>query len=299
LELSVTAGALCALGSAVTWALIGLVARALAPYFNALVVNMLRSAVGGALLASLVLVTGGLGSLRDVGPATWLYVTLSVITGFVLGDTMFFESARSIGLAPAFTISMIYPLIASAVAVWLFGERVTVTLATGAVIALGGVTLIVTEQAPASPAAPGRSREERRRGLALALLAACAWALSTLLMKPAVRDVDPVSIQAARLPMAALAMWLTPWARGTGRRLRAHLRDAGLLLLVLGALTGASAVLFLAGLKYAGVALTTILSSTTPLFALPIGYLALGERVSWRAAGGAALCVAGLALLGL
>jgi drug/metabolite transporter (DMT)-like permease len=81
--------------------------------------------------------------------------------------------------------------------------------------------------------------------------------------------------------------------------LRAHLRDAGLLLLALGALTGLSAVLFLAGLKYAGVALTTVLSSTTPLFALPIGYVALGERVSWRAAGGAALCVAGLSLLAL
>ncbi|MGH7268308.1 MAG: DMT family transporter [Candidatus Rokuibacteriota bacterium] len=298
MELSVTAGALCALGSAVTWALIGLVARALSPYFNALVVNMLRSALGGGLLVAYVLVTGGLGSLLDVGPEAWLYVTLSVIAGFALGDTMFFESARLIGLAPAFTVSMIYPLIASAAAVWLFGERVTLSLATGAVIALGGVTLIVTERAPASPAATGGSRDGRR-GLALALLAACAWALSTLLMKPAVRDVDPVTIQAARLPMAALALWLTPWARGTGRRLQTHLRDAGPLLLALGTLTGVSAVLFIAGLKYAGVALTTVLSSTAPLFALPIGYFALGERVSWRAAGGAALCVAGLSLLSL
>jgi drug/metabolite transporter (DMT)-like permease len=40
----------------------------------------------------------------------------------------------------------------------------------------------------------------------------------------------------------------------------------------------------------------TVLSSASPLFALPIGFL-VGERVTWRATGGAALTMAGIAIL--
>jgi drug/metabolite transporter (DMT)-like permease len=62
-------------------------------------------------------------------------------------------------------------------------------------------------------------------------------------------------------------------------------------------MTALTAVTYLAGLKYAGVALGTVLSSVSPLFALPVGFLAFGERVTWRAATGAALAVAGIAIL--
>jgi drug/metabolite transporter (DMT)-like permease len=68
---------------------------------------------------------------------------------------------------------------------------------------------------------------------------------------------------------------------------------------MLSVLTAASAVLFVAGLKYADVGVATVLSSTSPLFALPIGLVVRGERVTWRATVGAALGVTGIALLTL
>jgi drug/metabolite transporter (DMT)-like permease len=117
-------------------------------------------------------------------------------------------------------------------------------------------------------------------------------------MKPAIVDVDPVAVQAVRLPFAALVLGVTPWARGTGRLVRAHLRTAGPLLLLAGVLTGLSAVTWVAALKYAGVTLTSVIASTSPLFALPIGLLAFGERISVRAVAGAVVSLAGLALLG-
>ncbi len=289
-----TLGVVCALVSALVWTFIGVLARALAPYFSALAVNMLRSAVGGALLGLVVLVSGGLGSLAGVSVQAWLYLAVSVVTAFAIGDTAFFESTKTIGLARAMTISMIYPLIASALGVWLLGERVTPAIAAGAVVTLGGLAVIVSERAPA--VAPDH-RAHRARGLGLALVAATAWGVSPVLMKPAILDVDPVSVQAVRLPFAALILWLTPWARGTGERLRTHLRDAGPLLLAIGVLTALSAVTWVAGLKYAGVTLTSVLSSTSPLFAIPIGLVAFGERVTWRAVAGTLLCLAGIALL--
>jgi drug/metabolite transporter (DMT)-like permease len=289
-----TFGAACAVAAALSWTLVGVVARALAPYFGAVAVNLVRSVLGSVLLLPFVFVTGGFASLAGLSAIAWICLAVSVLSAFAIGDTAFFESAKLIGLGRAMTVSMLNPLIASALGVWLLGERVTLPIALGSVVTLAGLALIVSERVPALPGLAGG----RGRGLGLALVAATAWGVSPVLMKPAIVDVDPVAVQAVRLPFAALVLGVTPWARGTGRLVRAHLRTAGPLLLLAGVLTGLSAVTWVAALKYAGVTLTSVIASTSPLFALPIGLLAFGERISVRAVAGAVVSLAGLALLG-
>jgi drug/metabolite transporter (DMT)-like permease len=191
------------------------------------------------------------------------------------------------------TISMIYPLIASGLGIWILGERITAPVAAGTFVTLAGLALIVGERMPAGDAGAG----ETRRGLGLALLSAVLWGVSPVMMTPAIREVDPVSIQAVRLPLAAGILWVTPWARGAGARVRRDLRAVGPLLLVISVLTAMSAVTWVAALKYAGITVTTVLSSTSPLFAIPIGLLVFGERVSTRTVAGILLAVAGIVLL--
>ncbi len=288
-------GAACALGSAITWTLISVIVRALLPYFTAVSINVIRSAAGGTLLVALALVSPGPGALRDLTLDAYAYLLVSTVVAFGLGDTAFFEATRTLGMARALTVSMVYPLIAAGLARVLLDEPITLPFASGAVVTLAGVAAIVAEREPAAPGAADR----RTRGLVLALVAAVAWAINALMMKPPLRVVDPVTAQAIRLPVAALILWLTPWARGTGRQVRAHARHAGGLIAALSVLTVLSSVMFVTGLKYAGVGVATVLSSTAPLFALPIGLLAFGEPVTWRSAVGAVLCVVGIGLLTL
>jgi drug/metabolite transporter (DMT)-like permease len=68
---------------------------------------------------------------------------------------------------------------------------------------------------------------------------------------------------------------------------------------VLSLITAASSVLFVASLKYAGVAVGAVLSSTAPLFALPLGVIFLGERVSGWTIAGAVVAVGGIVVLQL
>ncbi len=290
---SSTVGAACALGSALTWTLISLLVRALSPYLNTVSINVVRSALAGSLLGVLVLVWAGIGPLRDLTPGAFAYLATSTVLAFGLGDSTFFESTKHLGLARAMTISMMYPLIAAGLALIFLGEPVTLQIAAGAVVTLTGLAIIVGEHAPAAADEAGL----RARGIGLALLAAVAWAAGALLMKPPLATIDPFTAQAVRLPLVAAVLWATPWARGAGRSLRAHARAASPLIAALAVLTAASSVMFVAGVKYAGVGIATVLSSTAPLFALPIGLLAFGEPVTWRAATGAALCVAGITIL--
>ena len=291
-------GALAALASALAWTLITLLARALSPHFSTFSLNIVRSAVGGVFLVAIALVAGNLGSLGHVSAGAWAFLISSVVLAVGVGDTAFFESARALGLARAMTFSTSYPLVAGALAVWLFDERITPLDAAGTVVILAGLVLIVTERFSAGGAGRGEPGAGRR-GLGLSLVTVLAWGSAATLMKPLLHEIDPLTIQAARLPLTALILWLTPWARGTARTAWARREVVGLPVLGLGALTAVSSITFMVGLKHAGVTLGTVLSATSPLFALPIGFLAFGERVTWRAVVGAVLCVAGLGLVSL
>jgi drug/metabolite transporter (DMT)-like permease len=291
--LGVGFGIVASLVAALAWTLVSLVARNLTAQFPSLSLNIIRSAGASVLLVPLALAFGDLRHLAHVTPLAWVCLVLSVLTALGIGDTAFFESTKFLGLARAMTISTAgYPIVASGLALWWFGERITLGMAMGSLVTLGGLVLIVSEGRTESPT----PAEGRRRGVRLAVVAALAWAVSAALMKPPVQEIEPLAIQAVRLPLSTLLLWATPWARGTARGLWAQRRVVGRRVLALGALTALSSVAFLAGLKYASVTLGTVLSSASPLFALPIGFLA-GERVTWRAAAGAALTVAGIAIL--
>ena len=110
-------------------------------------------------------------------------------------------------------------------------------------------------------------------------------------------SLDAVTAQAVRLPLAGLLLMATPWGWGApammGRVNRGVLARVGLL----GAITAASSVLFVTGVKLADIAVAAVLSSTAPLFAIPLGLIFLGERLTARAVFGTLVTVAGLALL--
>jgi drug/metabolite transporter (DMT)-like permease len=283
-----------AMTSALAWTLMSVLARDLSTRFPSFALNVIRSAGGSVLLVPIALVFGDPRSLAQVSAVAWICLMVSVLTALGIGDTAFFESTKHLGFSRAMTISTAgYPLLASGLALWWFGEQITLTVALGSLVTLGGLAVIVSE----GGLDVRRPPEERRRGLGLSVIAALSWAVGAALMKPPVREIDPLTIQAVRLPLSTLVLWATPWARGTARGLWAQRRVVGRRVVVLSVLTALSAVTYLAGLKYAGVALGTVLSSVSPLFALPVGLLAFGERVTWRAATGAALTVAGIAIL--
>jgi drug/metabolite transporter (DMT)-like permease len=122
---------------------------------------------------------------------------------------------------------------------------------------------------------------------------ALAWAVSVILLKPALEEVDAVRSQAIRLPLAAAMLWVTPWAWSVQRPLREQGRAGLWRLGALGALSAASSILFVAGVRHAGVAVATVLSSTAPIFALPLGFFLLGERVAPIAVAGIILTIIG------
>lgn len=287
-------GALCALGSALTWAVITLMVRTLTPAFNSVTLNALRTSVAGGLLIAWVLATGGVAELTSVSFADFLLLAFSIVVASALGDTVFFESSQRVGLAPALTLSMTYPLIAALFAAGFLGEPVTARLMVGSVLTLGGLALIVATRGDAT-----RDAKQWWLGFGCAMVASLAWAVSAILLKAPLREMDAVTAQALRMPVSGALLFATPWARGAAGRIARSSASVRWRLAALCVLTMFSSTMFAAGVKYAGVAVGTVLSSTAPMWALPLGLFVLGERLPLRAIVGLVITIAGIIVLQL
>lgn len=286
-------GALCATGSALAWALIGLLVKSLSPFFNPLTLNAVRSVLGGALIVLWVWAADGLAGLTGISVWAWSLLMGSMLLAVGVGDTVFFESTKWLGLARAMTVSMTYPLIASLLAVVALGERLTPSVAMGSLVTLGGVAITVGAKGGETAAA----HVSVRLGVAAAMLASVAWAVSVVLLKPALEEVDAIRAQAVRLPLAGLLLGAMPWAWRTRLPLASGGRAVLWRLAALGAMTALSSLLFVLGVEYAGVAVATVLSSTAPMFAIPLGFLFLGERPAPSTIAGTLVTIVGIAVL--
>jgi drug/metabolite transporter, DME family len=285
-------GAAYALGSAFMWALTSLLVRRLGATYSMMTINAVRVSASGLLLFALSFAGTARAEITAMSMTTFLLVASSTVIAAGIGDSIFFECVRVLGLGRAMTVASSYPLLAAGFAAVLLGERITLRAALGAVVTLLGLVLILGVRGRR-----GEARRASRRGVAGALFVAVLWALSAILMKPAMNDLSPLTAQGVRLPIVALFLWFTPWARTGLPALRGAGQAIVAPLVVLSALTAVSSLMWVAGLKYSDVVVATVLSSTSPMFALVLGALFLGERLTPSAVAGALLTVAGIVVL--
>jgi len=289
-----TLGALCALGAGLTWAVTSLLVRTLSGTLGSVAISAVRCTLGGAVLLAWILFTSGAAPLWAIRPGVLALLVLSIIVAIAIGDTVFFESIGRLGLARAMTISTTYPVVAALLAAAFLGEPITPSVAAGSLLTLSGLALILAsrQEHPAIPGSVGV-------GIGAAALASVAWAVSTIILRAPLGEVEATTAQAVRLPVAGALLWLTPWSWSAGRGLRTGGRRTWWAVAVLSVLTAVSSVLFVAGLKHGGVTVATVLSSTAPLFALPLGVAFLGESAPRSAILGTLVTVGGMAVLRL
>lgn len=285
-------GAACALGSAFMWALTSLLVRRLGATTSMMTVNAVRVGVSGLFLLALSFAGTARLEITAMSMTTFILIASSTVIAAGVGDSIFFECVRILGLGRAMTLASSYPLLAAGFAAMFLGEPITLRAMTGAVMTLAGLVLILGGRPE-----PGDRRGIRWRPVAAALFVAVLWALSAILMKPAMRDLSPLTAQGVRLPIVAAFLWATPWARAGVPSLRAAGRRVVVPLVVLSALTAVSSLMWVAGLKYSNVMVATVLSSTSPMFAIALGAAFLSERLTPGAVAGAALTVAGIVIL--
>jgi drug/metabolite transporter (DMT)-like permease len=223
----------------------------------------------------------------------------SGIAGQAIGDTLYINGLGILGVTRSFPITnSAYPFLTFLLAILLLGEDVTWYLPIGGVLIVAGITWIVLEQRRADAQNP--VRVDLVRGLIFAVAAALAWATATVWLRGQQGNLDAIGAASLRIPAASLAVWVT--IAMTGGANKSTIRDIAPRSIIIVALagllgTGLGSVLFIYAVEDLGAARTAFLTTSAPVFALPMGVVFLSERITPRVVAGTLLTIAGIWLV--
>jgi drug/metabolite transporter (DMT)-like permease len=291
-------GELSALGAALVWAVGNLALKPLSTRFHPLLLSHLRCLAAALLFVAIVGTTGGFALVAQVPPRSALIAIAGTFAGIGIGDTLFVLSLRYIGVSRGYPLAACgYPLITIAIGYFALQEPVPAASLAGMLLVLGGLYFVAFHQGPLlvklSFDAPGE-----RKGLILLLLASISWGASVVGTKLRTAGLEMPIANLVRF--SGTVILLTPmvvvqWARLL--KTKGHWRNIGIAG-ANGAFTyGVGAVFFVTALGQSGAAMTAVLSSTSPLFLVPLAVIFFKETVTPKLLLGVALSVLGICLV--
>lgn len=223
-----TLGIFSGLTAAFIWATTSLLVKVNAARVDTLSFNAFRVIIGAMFFYVLLPFFGGAQLIAQLPLQTVLVLSVSVVLGFCIGDSIYFWSMTKIGASRTMPISGVYPVFTWLIAVPLLGEKITLPAVLGTILVVialyllgrehpadavesneksravtlneDGIGLTVSVNARELIAPPkqdeprGISKDTRYLAIAAAVFAAFAWACSTTLLRLGFQMQEPVTL---------------------------------------------------------------------------------------------------------
>ena len=292
-------GEISGLGCALLWAFSSVVMKSQIARSDAFFLNAFRCIVGALFYCTLGFALGRMVSLLHATPLTIFYLISASISGFVIGDTLYYHSMGLIGVSKTLPIACSSPILTLFVSVFLFGRTMNWITTMGIVAVVIGVYLVATSHVQRRIGNGGIAGKKYALGVGLALIAAVFWALGTNLLSAGIADSDVIAVNALRMLVAAVSLTLFVLIRKRGFPVVYRSSWKPYVMLLVGALVGSAGgtLLFVISVKYAGASKAAVLSSAAPLFAVPMSLVMLKERVNLKLFVGTVVSVVGIYLV--
>lgn len=293
---STHAGELFALLTALCWTVAAMSFEAAGRRVGSLAVNFIRLIL--ALLFHTVFSLIARGSFFPVdAPAhAWIWLSLSGLVGFTIGDLLLFRALVVVGARVSMLMMALVPPITAVIGWAALGETLSAQGITGMAVTVSGIIMVVLKKDGAS----GRlAFSHSVAGILLALGGALGQAGGLILSKYGMGDYDPfastqIRVIAGTAGFAALFSIMGFWPRvAAGTRNRQALSRITLGALF-GPFLGVSFSLFAVQRTATGIA-STIMGIVPVLIIVP-AILIFHEKVTVREIAGSALAVSGVAL---
>ena len=291
-------GQLAALGGSCCWASCSTLFALSTRRMDIYALNLVRLFFAFCFLVTAYWIWRGSPVPLDATAEAWLWLALSSVIGFVIGDLFYFGALASIGPRITMLLFILAPPVAAVGDYLVYGSTLSVMAVAGMTVALGGVSLVITDRKEKSAGPFVLSWKGVMLGVLGSVCQGVGIVLSKMGLDAGEADLDALAGTLIRVatavPLAAAIFF------GMGKRLAPVLKErTGLTLALAGAFFGPfiGVTLSLVAVKYthSGVAMTIL--STTPITVLPFSVLVFKERLTWRAVTGAVVAVSGVLLL--
>ncbi|MBW4490358.1 MAG: DMT family transporter [Trichocoleus desertorum ATA4-8-CV12] len=300
-------GELAALSAAFLWAIASVIYTRIGQRVPPLVLNSVKGVIAIAFLVITLWLQGsGLPNIN--GTALGLLI-LSGVVGIGFGDTYYFAALNLLGPRRTLLLEALAPPLSAFLALLFLQETLELSNWLGIFLTIIGVTWVVSERVPTGDTNAATEKSTHPlQGMGYGLLAALGQAGGAVLSRAALTQSTISPLWSTLVRLAAGVLVLLVWLlvrRQAGLVVKTldFERDRRRSLSWLGAIAITSFFSTYLGiwlqqtsLKFTAVGVAQALSSTSPLFILPIA-IALGEVVSRQAILGVLVAWAGVWLL--
>ncbi len=291
-------GELAAMGTALLWTLSAMAWTSAGRYVGALSISFVRLVVACGFLLAYGRAVRGLWLPSDADADTWVLLGLSGFVGFFIADVCLFKALLMIGPRLTLLIQALSAPVTTLIAWSCVGDRLTPGQWLAMVVTLSGVTWVILERRGGE-----RHSDDSRQlwqGILLALVAMVGQSVGAVLTKQGIGEYDAVAATFIRVLGAMIGYFVLISIARRWPAMLATLRHRRAMPIILyGAFIGPflGVILCMIALRECHVGVVTTILSTMPVLVLPLVILFHKEKVSLRAAAGAVLSAAGVAML--
>ncbi|MFA5872382.1 MAG: DMT family transporter [Anaerolineales bacterium] len=283
------------IGTALTWGLGNVFIKSQVNRLSSRQLLLIRSIIGAITAVLAYFLLGGKELHPHFTILEWLSLIGIVLTGYFGSELLFLYALKDLPLSYVFPIQGSYPLIATFLAWWFFGDIVSGWVLLGAVLVLSGISIIVSEESITD----GVSHPSRRwRGIFITLLSSLGWAFSAILLRYVMASQDAITTNMyVSLITAVIYFLVTPPAPAFAFAIRHPSTGVALFMAGLFGGTGISNLLFILTIEVAGVSLAAILASMAPIFTSFLAVFFLGEKLTFKLILGTILTMMGVSII--
>jgi drug/metabolite transporter (DMT)-like permease len=295
-------GELAALLTAVFWTVTGLAFELAGRKVGSLSVNLIRLVLAFLFLSVYLSISRGMFFPSDAGRQQWIWLSLSGLIGFVIGDLFLFQAYVVIGARISQLIMSLTPPITAFIGWVMLGEVLSPMNWIGMAVTISGIGMVVLKREKAN----GNNILKNKlttsysvRGILLAVGGALGQAAGLVLSKKGMGDYDAFASTQIRILTGlagfSIIMFLTRRWMNVFRALGNRSAMSGIAVgSFFGPFLGVSFSLLAVQHIQSGIAATIM--AIVPVLIIPPAILIFREKFNWKEIAGAGIAVAGVML---
>lgn len=284
-------GELASLLTAVCWTLSAIFFEKAGRRVGSLSVNIVRLFLGIIFLGITTLFTRGMFFPKDATAYNWLWLGISGIIGFFLGDLFLFKSYTVIGSRTSQLIMSLAPMITAAIGWFFLDEVLSIKSILGIMVSVSGIMIAV--------AGKGLKLNVPLHGFLYALGGTTGQALGLILSKKGMGEYDAVAATQIRaifgfFSFVLLVSFLNRW----WRILRTVKDGTSMKSISIGAVFGPfiGVTLSLYAVQHTETGIASTLMALVPIFILVPTAFMFKEKITVRQVIGAVISIAGASI---
>lgn len=277
---------LLAFGSALFSGLTSITAKCGIKKTDSTVATAIRTGVVLVCSAIMVCIVGSWGELPEIDAKSWIFLALS---GIATGASWlcYFKAISTGDINKVVPLDKSSTVLTAIIAMIFLGESVTVPKVTGLIVITVGTYLMIGKN-------DGETETKKGAGwFVFGALSAVFAALTSVLAKVGIRNVESNLATAIRTAVVLVMAWLTVFATGKTGKIKETPKNELIFIVISGILTGASWICYYKALQLGEVSVVAPIDKLSIVVTVVFSYIVFKEKLTLKSFMGFLMTIVG------